>query len=59
VALVAVRGGDLTVHLLGRGAAVSHTIEKVPDVLEKGFEKLLESWASRKAKAEGPKGSVG
>jgi hypothetical protein len=47
----------LTIHLLGRGAAVSHTIEKVPEVMEKGFEKLLESWASRKGKREGSKDS--
>jgi uncharacterized spore protein YtfJ len=52
VALVAVRGGELNIHLLGRGAAVTHTMEKVPEILEKGFEKLLETWASRKEKRE-------
>lgn len=57
VALVAVRGGELNIHLLGRGAAVSHTIEKVPDVMEKGFEKLMETWGSRKGKREGSAGS--
>ena len=57
VALVAVRNGELTIHLLGRGAAVSHTIEKVPEILEKGFEKLLETWGSRKEKKEGSKSS--
>ncbi len=61
VALVAVRGGELHIHLLGRGAAVSHTIEKVPEVLEKGFEKVLETWGARKEKREkeASKGSGG
>jgi uncharacterized spore protein YtfJ len=55
VALVAVRGGELNIHLLGRGAAVSHTIERMPEFLEKGFEKLLEAWSARKK--EPPKGT--
>jgi len=52
VALVAVRGGELNIHLLGRGAAVSHTMERMPEVFEKGFEKLLETWSLRKEKKE-------
>lgn len=52
VALVAVRGGEFNIHLLGRGAAVTHTMERVPAVMVKGFEKLLETWASRKEKRE-------
>jgi uncharacterized spore protein YtfJ len=57
VALVAVRGGELNIHLLGRGAAVSHTMERMPDLFEKGFEKLLEAWSARKK--ESPKGPGG
>jgi uncharacterized spore protein YtfJ len=56
VALVAVRGGELTIHLLGRGAAMTHTMERVPEVLERGLEKLLETWSARKEKKEAAKG---
>jgi uncharacterized spore protein YtfJ len=55
VALVAVRGGELNIHLLGRGAAVSHTMERMPEFFEKGFEKLLDAWSARKK--EPPKGA--
>jgi len=55
VALVAVRGGELNIHLLGRGAAMTHTMERVPEVLERGLEKLLETWSTRKEKKEVPK----
>lgn len=48
VALVAARGDELNVHMLGRGAALGHTMEKMPDLMEKGIEKLFEGWKSRK-----------
>jgi uncharacterized spore protein YtfJ len=48
VALVAVRGAELQVHSLGRGAAFTHTFEKMPDLVEKSLEKLVEVWAARK-----------
>ncbi len=50
VALLAVRGGELNVHMLGRGATLGHSIEKMPDLVEKGMEKLFESWKARKEK---------
>src|SRR5215472_6235986 len=49
VALVAVRGDHLNVHTLGRGAAFTHTVEKMPELVEKSLEKLFEAWAARKA----------
>jgi uncharacterized spore protein YtfJ len=49
VALVAVRGAELHVHTLGRGAAFTHTVEKMPELVEKSLEKLFEAWAARKA----------
>ena len=48
VALVATRGSELHVHMLGRGAAFTTTIEKMPDLLEKSLEKLFNAWMSRK-----------
>jgi hypothetical protein len=54
VALVTVRGAELNVHTLGRGAAFTHTIEKMPELVEKSLEKLFEAWAARKANQ--PKG---
>ena len=50
VALVAVRGAELTVHTLGRGAAFTHTVEKMPDLVGKSLDKLFEAWAARKEK---------
>jgi uncharacterized spore protein YtfJ len=50
VALVAVRGAEFHVHTLGRGAAFTHTFEKMPDLVEKSLEKLFEAWAARKDK---------
>jgi uncharacterized spore protein YtfJ len=50
VALVSARGAELHVHMLGRGAALGHTFEKVPDLMEKTMEKLFEGWKSRKEK---------
>ena len=50
VALVAVRGAELHVHTLGRGAAFTHTVEKMPELVEKSLEKLFEAWATRKQK---------
>lgn len=52
VAILAVRGGDLTVHMLGAGATLGHTVEKLPESLGKSLEHLLDSWLSRKAKGE-------
>ena len=49
VALVAVRGAELHVHTLGRGAAFTHTVEKMPELVQKSLEKLFEAWAARKA----------
>jgi len=48
VALVAVRGAELHVHTLGRGAAFTHTVEKMPELVEKSLERLFEAWAARK-----------
>lgn len=50
VALVAARGEELNVHMLGRGAAFTHTIEKMPELVEKSLEKLFDGWKSRKDK---------
>jgi hypothetical protein len=50
VALVAVRGTELNVHVLGRGAAFTHTVEKMPDLLGRSLDKLFEAWAARKDK---------
>src|SRR6516164_850236 len=49
VALVAVRGAELHVHTLGRGAAFTHTVERMPELVQKSLEKLFEAWAARKA----------
>lgn len=46
VALVAVRGGEISVHMLGRGAGIGHTFQKMPDVLEG----LLDRWETRREK---------
>ena len=48
VALVAVRGAELHVHTLGRGAAFTHTVERMPELVQKSLEKLFEAWAARK-----------
>ena len=50
VALVAVRGGELHVHMLSRGASLTHLAEKMPDLLEKSLEKFMESLKMRKEK---------
>ena len=44
VALVAVRGSELHVHMLGRTGPIVHTIEKMPDMLERAFDR----WQKRK-----------
>jgi uncharacterized spore protein YtfJ len=46
VALVAVRGSELHVHMLGRTGPLVHTIEKMPDMLERAFDR----WQARKDK---------
>ena len=48
VALVAVRGAELHVQTLGRGAAFTHTVERMPELVQKSLEKLFEAWAARK-----------
>jgi uncharacterized spore protein YtfJ len=48
VALVAIRGGELHVHMLGRTGPLMHSIEKMPEMLEKAFER----WQTRKEKEE-------
>ena len=50
VALVAARGDELNVHMLGRGAAFTHAFEKMPELVEKSLEKLFDSWSARKGK---------
>jgi uncharacterized spore protein YtfJ len=52
VALVAVRGGELTVHRLGAGGSLGRTVERMPDVLETTLEKAFDMWQSRKTKEE-------
>jgi uncharacterized spore protein YtfJ len=52
VALVAVRGGELTVHRLGAGGSLGRTVERMPDVLETALEKAFDMWQARKAKEE-------
>lgn len=49
VALVATRGSELHVHMLTRTGPLVHTIEKMPDMLERSFEK----WQARKDKEKG------
>lgn len=48
VALVAVHGAELHVHMLGRTGPLVHTIDKLPDMIERAFER----WQSRKEKGE-------
>lgn len=48
VALVSVHGGELSVHMLGRGASIGHTVQKMPDF----FEGLLDRWEARKEKGK-------
>jgi len=52
VALVALRGAELSVHMLGRGASLGHTVEKLPELVERSLEKLLETWQARKERPE-------
>jgi uncharacterized spore protein YtfJ len=57
VALVAVRGSELNVHMLGPGASLGHTVRKVPEMFESVlgrwetlFERVLDRWEARKEK---------
>jgi uncharacterized spore protein YtfJ len=50
VALVAIHGSDFSVHMLGRGASIGHTMQKMPEFLEG----LLDRWQARKEKKENP-----
>ena len=52
VALVAVRGSELTVHRLGAGGSLGRTVERMPDVLESTLEKAFDMWQARKAREE-------
>jgi uncharacterized spore protein YtfJ len=52
VALVAVRGGELTIHRLGAGGALGRTVERMPDVLEATLEKAFDMWQAHKTKEE-------
>jgi uncharacterized spore protein YtfJ len=54
VALVAVRGGELSVHRLGAGGSLGRTVERMPDVLETTLERAFDMWQARKAKEEKP-----
>lgn len=48
VALVSVHGSELNVHMLGRGASIGHTVQKMPDF----FEGLLDRWEARREKGK-------
>ena len=52
VALVAVRGAELSVHRLGAGGSLGRTVERMPDLLESTLEKAFDIWQARKAKEE-------
>lgn len=52
VAIVAIRGGELDLHMLGPSATLGHTMEKIPENLGRSLERLLDTWLSRKAKEE-------
>lgn len=48
VALVTVRGSDLQVHMLSRTLPLARGAERVPNIIEKAFDR----WQSRKGKEE-------
>ena len=52
VALVAVRGSEISVHRLGVGGSLGRTVERMPDLLESTLEKAFDMWQARKAKEE-------
>lgn len=52
VALVAVRGSELSVHRLGAGGSLGRTVERMPDVLEATLEKVFDAWQARKSEKE-------
>lgn len=52
VALVAVRGSELTVHRLGAGGSLGRTVERVPDLVEATLEKAFDMWQAHQAKGE-------
>ena len=52
IALVTVRGADIHIHSLGRGSSIGHTVEKLPDLLERSLERILANWQTRQSKAE-------
>lgn len=57
VALVAIRGGELTVHRLGASGSVARTVERMPDLLESTLSKAFDIWQAQKAKKEETPGS--
>lgn len=52
VALIAVRGSELTVHRLGAGGSLGRTVERMPDLLESTLAKAFDIWQAQKAKEE-------
>lgn len=52
VALVAIHGGELTVHRLGPSGSVARTVERMPDLLESTLSKAFDIWQSKKSKEE-------
>lgn len=50
VALVAVRGAELSVHRLGVGGSLGRTVERVPDIVEATLEKAFAAWQARQGK---------
>lgn len=52
VALIAVRGSELSVHRLGVGGSLGRTVERMPDLLETSLEKAFELWQARKSEKE-------
>ena len=52
VALVAIRGSEISIHMLGPGATLGHTMEHLPGSLGKSIEQLIDRWFARKSKAE-------
>jgi hypothetical protein len=51
VAVITIHGGNLEIHMLGPGATLGHTVEKIPETLGKSIERLLDSWLSKKAES--------
>jgi len=52
IALVTVRGADIHIHTLGRGSSIGHTVERIPDLLERSLERILDNLKIRQGKSE-------